>query len=342
MAFANVAVSDIIATTIQSRTGIIADNVTSNNALLMRLKQRGNIKTFNGGNTIFQELSFSSNGNAGWYSGYETLPIAAQDVISSAEYVIKQAACPVTISGLEQIQNMGKERIIDLIDGRMDVAEASMANLINSGLYSDGSAAGGKQIDGLLQQVIKVPTSGIVGGINRANFGFWRNQAQGNVAIAGATTATNIQGYMNRMWARLVRGNDRPDLIMFDNNYWGFYMASLQAIQRFAGTDTAKLGFASIKFMDADVVLDGGMQINWTNTGVAPNQGVAPSAVPASQAYFLNTKYMFYRPHASRNMVPLSPGQRYSVNQDAAVQIMAWAGNLTSSGLQFQGTMFES
>jgi hypothetical protein len=50
---------------------------------------------------------------------------------------------------------------------------------------------------------------------------------------------------------------------------------------------------------------------------------------------------MHYRPHAQRNMVPLSPGQRYSVNQDAAVQILAWAGNFTSSGLQFQGKMFE-
>jgi len=341
MAFANV--SDIIATTIQSRTGIIADNVTSNNALLMRLKQRGNIKTFSGGNTIFQELSFASNGNAGWYAGYETLPIAAQDVISSAEYVIKQAACPVTISGLEQLQNAGKEQIIDLLDSRVQVAEDSMANLIASGLYSDGSAAGGKQIDGLLQQVVKVPTSGTVGGINRANWGFWRNQVFAAVATGGAaTTAANIQTYFNRMWAKLVRGNDRPDLIMVDNVYWGFYMASLQAIQRFTGTDTAKLGFVTVKFMDADVVLDGGMQINWNSTGSGGSSGTAPSAVPASQAYFLNTKYMFYRPHAQRNMVPLSPGQRYSVNQDASVQILAWAGNLTSSGLQFQGTMFES
>jgi len=341
MAFANV--SDIIATTIQSRTGVIADNVTSNNALLMRLKQRGNIKTFSGGNTIFQELSFASNGNAGWYAGYETLPIAAQDVISSAEYTIKQAACPVTISGLEQLQNAGKEQIIDLLDSRVQVAEDSMANLIASGLYSDGSAASGKQIDGLLQQVVKVPTSGTVGGINRANWGFWRNQVFAAVATGGAaTTAANIQTYFNRMWARLVRGNDRPDLIMVDNVYWGFYMASLQAIQRFTGTDTAKLGFVTVKFMDADVVLDGGMQINWNSTGSGGSSGTAPSAVPASQSYFLNTKYLFYRPHAQRNMVPLSPGQRYSVNQDAAVQILAWAGNLTASGLQFQGTMFES
>lgn len=335
MAFPNV--SDIIATTITSRTGEIADNVTSNNALLMRLKQRGNIKTFSGGSSIYQELSFASNGNAGWYAGYEALPIAAQDVVSSAEYTIKQAACPVTISGLEQLQNAGKERIIDLIDSRMDVAESSMANLIASGLYSDGSAAGGKQIDGLLQQVSTTPAVGSPGSINRATWLFWRNQYFRCTTTGGAAmSALNVQTYFNRMWSSLVRGSDRPDLIMVDNVTWSFYMASLQAIQRFTGTDTAKLGFVSVKYMDADVVLDGGMQINWTPSGAA---GTAPSAVPATSAYFLNTKYLFYRPHAARNMVPLSPGQRYSVNQDASTQILAWAGNLTSSGLQFQGRM---
>ena len=281
MAFANAAISDIIATTIQSRTGNIADNVTSNNALLTRLKKRGNIKTFSGGNTILQEMSFAANGNASWYSGYETLPIAAQDVISAAEYPIKQAACPVTISGLEQLQNAGKEQIIDLLDARIEVAEASMANLIATGLYSDGTAASGKQIDGLNKQITTAPTTGVIGGIDRAVWTFWRNQTFAAIATGGAaTTAANIQTYFNRTWSRLVRGADRPDLIMVDNNYWSFYMSSLQLIQRFTDSDTARLGFASVKFMDADVVLDGGI--------VMPGN----SAVPASTAYFLNTKYL--------------------------------------------------
>jgi len=333
MAFPNNAITDIIATTIQSRTGQIADNVTSNNALLTKLKKRGNIKTFSGGNVIMQELSFASNGNAGWYSGYETLPIAAQDVLSAAQFDIKQAACPVTISGLEQLQNAGKEQIIDLLDARMEVAESSMANLLSSGLYSDGTAAGGKQVDGLKKLVAAVPTN-IVGGIDRATWLFWKNQV---VSASGATAAT-IQGKFNEMWAKLVRGSDRPDLILVDNLTWSLYMASLQAIQRFSDTETAKLGFVSVKYMDADVVLDGGMQINWSSTGAA---GTTPESVPigAGNAYFLNTKYIHYRPHSSRNMVPLSPGQRYSVNQDAAVQILAWAGNMTASGLQFQGRM---
>lgn len=326
MAFANAAISDIIATTIQSRTKVIADNVTKNNALLDRLSKRGNVKTVSGGNTIMQELSFAANGNAGFYSGYETLPIAAQDVISAAEYQWKQAACPVTISGLEQLQNSGPERMIDLMEARVNVAESSMANLIALSLYSDGTGSGGKEIDGLAKQVATNPATGTVGGIDRATWTFWRNKVFDATTDGGApTTAANILGYFNSLWAQLVRGSDRPDLIIVDNAYWGYYVAALQAQQRFTSSDSATAGFMSLKYMDADIVLDGGIG----------------GGMPVKTAYFLNTKYIFYRPHKDRNMVPLTPGQRYSVNQDATVQILAWAGNLTASGLQFQGKMVE-
>lgn len=324
MPFPNI--SDIVATTIQNRSAVIADNVTENNALLSRLKQRGNIKPVSGGNVILQELSFAENGNAGWYSGYETLPVAAQDVISAAQYDFKQAACAVTISGLEQLQNAGKEQIIDLLEARIAVAESTMANLISASLYSDGTGSGGKEITGLNAQVPVDPTTGTVGGIDRATWTFWRSQTFDATTDGGAaTTAANIQSYWNRLWAQQVRGMDRPDLVVVDDVYWGFYMSSLQAIQRFTSSQDARLGFVTIKFMDADVVLDGGIGGN----------------CPASTGFFLNTKYLHYRPHSQRNMVPLSPGKRYSVNQDAEVSILAWAGNLTASGLQYQGRMSE-
>jgi hypothetical protein len=78
--------------------------------------------------------------------------------------------------------------------------------------------------------------------------------------------------------------------------------------------------------MQADVVLDGGIG------------GYAP----VSTAYFLNTKYIHFRPHRDRNFVALDPSKRYSVNQDAVVQLLAWAGNLTMSGSQFQGVLADA
>lgn len=316
MAFPNI--SDMVATTIESRSGEIADNVTKNNALLAKLKQRGNIRTFSGGTKIYEEISFAENGNAGYYSGYDLLPVAAQDVLSAAEFAIKQAAVPVVISGLEMLQNSGKERIIDLMDGRMAVAEASMANLLAGGIYSDGTGSGGKQITGLNAST-PVTQTGTYGGINRATWTFWQNQVNDTSSL----TATTIQGAMNTLWAKLVRGVDRPDLIVSDSTIWALYMASLQSQQRFTDPNTASLGFPSIKYMDADYILDGGIG----------------GYCPTGTLFMLNTKYLFWRPHRDRNMVPLSPNKRYAVNQDAEVQIIGWAGNLTCSGAQFQGRL---
>ena len=321
MAFANANYSDILATTIESRTRKIADNVTNNNALLKKLSMKGKIRPFSGGNKILQELSFAENSNSGWYSGYDLLPVGVSDVISAAEYDIKQAAVPVVISGLEQLQNSGKEQMIDLMEARLQVAESTLSNLIVTGLYSDGTGAGGKEIDGLNTAVSLTPAVGAYGGIDPAVFAFWRNA----VSDQTGATAANIQGYWNDLWASLVRGADRTDLIMVDNIAWSTYMASLQAQQRFTNTEMADAGFNNVQFMDAPVVLDGGVY-NGTGTGA-----------PAGTAYFLNCDYIHYRPHSARNMVPLSPNRRYSTNQDAEVQILAWAGNLTTSGRQFQG-----
>lgn len=315
MAFPNV--SDIIATTIESRTKKIADNVTKNNALLQRLSQRGRMKTFSGGRLIYEELSFAENGNAGWYSGYDLLPVAAQDVITAAQYDIRQAACPVIVSGLEMLQNAGQEQMIDLIAARIDVAEATMRNLVSGGLYSDGTGHGGKEITGLNAAIPLDPTTGTYGGINRATWNFWRPQVQ------DSADASNIQTDLNTLWAKLVRGADRPDLIIVDNVVWGAYIATLQAQQRFTTTESAGLGFPTIKYMDADIVLDGGIG----------------GFCPPGTAFMLNTDYIRFRPHSARNFVPLSPNKRYSINQDAEVQILAWAGNLTMNGAQFQGRL---
>lgn len=325
MAFANANVSDILATTIESRTRKIADNVTNNNALLMKMSKKGRIKTFSGGSKILQELSFAENSNAGWYSGYDLLPVGVSDVISAAEYDIKQAAVPVVISGLELLQNSGKEKFIDLLESRLEVAEATMSNLITGGLYSDGTAAGGKQIDGLEAALPIDPTAAPYGGIDGNTFTFWQNAVSDQTAAAGLDPL-QIQGFWNLLWADLVRGSDRPDCIMADTLTWNAYMGSLQAQQRFSNTNDGDAGFTSLKFMDADVYLDGGIYNGSNGTGA-----------PAGTAFFINTNYLFYRPHKDRNMVSLSPKRRYSTNQDAEVQIMGWAGNLTCSGRQFSG-----
>lgn len=334
MAFANSALTDIITTTIQSRSGELADNVTNNNALLKRLRSRGNVRPFSGGNVILEEIMYpdSTTSNANSYSGYETINITPNSPISAAQFNIAQYAAAVTISGLEMLQNAGKEQIIDLLEGRIRIAEAQLANRISSDMYLDGTGNSGKNLTGLAAAVTTTPTN-VYGGIDRSTTigAFWRNQAYSGLTNGGAAvSAANIQQYMTALAIKLVRGTDKADLIVADANYFQLYVNSLQAIQKVTSEDSAAAGFSSLQFygggQKADVVLDGGIY-----TGGYAGAGT-------NSMYFLNTNYLFFRPHSDRNFVPIG-GERQAVNQDAIVKLIGFAGNLTCSGAQFQGLL---
>ena len=163
-----------------------------------------------------------------------------------------------------------------------------------------------KNITGLGAAVPDAPTSGTYGGINRATYSFWRSVAYSGTTDGGsAVSASNIQAYMDALAVQLIRGTDKPDLIVCDNNYYKLYLQSLQSIQRITDSSgAAGAGFASLKYygagMASDVILDGGIGNDAT----------------ANHMWFLNTKYLMFRPHKDRNFVPIG-GERQAVNQDA-------------------------
>lgn len=329
MAFANSAITDIVATTIQSRSGELADNVLLNNPLLYRLKQKGNVRPFGGGNVILEEIMYtdSTTTNANSYSGYEVLNISPNSPISAAQFSIQQYAAAVTISGLEMLQNSSKEQIIDLLEGRVMIAEKQLMNRINGDLYLDGTGNSGKNITGLAAAVPDSPTTGTYGGIDRSVWTFWRSSKFSGTTDGGAAvSAANIQQYMTQLAVKLVRGTDKADLAIADNNYYSLYVNSLQAIQKVSDPELAGAGFANLKFYGGgtsmDVVLGGGIG----------------SQATANHMWMLNTDYISLRPHRDRNFVPIG-GERQAVNQDAIVKLIGWAGNLTMRGPQFTGVL---
>lgn len=327
--------SEIVTTTLRNRAPDVANNVLRNNALLMYLNERGNVEPFSGGRTITQPLTYAQNSTYKRYSGYEVLNISPSEVITSAEFPIRQSAVAISISGLEMLQNSGKEAVIDLLKTRLSNAEDTIKNGLSYDIYSDGTATG--QINGLQALISTAPGSGTIGGIDRATWTFWQNITYSAVTDGGAAaTNANIQQYMNNVALQLVRGNDGFDLIVADNNYYNLYLQSMQAIQRVTDEKVAGAGFASLKYYGSgrsvNVVLDGGFQ------GYSSDTNPATGGAPANKMYFINTKYLHFKPHRDRNMVPINP-DRYSVNQDAMVQLIGWAGNLTLSNARLQGVL---
>ncbi len=315
-------ISELITATLEARSGKAVDNMSNHNALFNRLTKKGKFKLINqnGGSVIREELEYAENATFQYYSGYETLNVSPSDILTSAEFDWKQASVAVTIDGRTLRANSGKEQIIDLLEKRISNAEKTFRNNLSVGCYSDGTGTGSKQIGGLKLLVADDPTSGTVGGIDRATWSFWQNQVYDFSGASVTASATTIQAAMNALWLDTCRGNDKTDLIIAGTTYWTYYLSSLQANQRFASEEMAAAGFNSLKFMDADVVFDS-----------------VDSGLSATRMYFLNTDYIYLKAHKDAFMTPLK--NRSSINQDADVVPLVFQGNMTMSNAARQGVI---
>lgn len=322
MASPNSVFTELVSTTFRKHSKDIKDNVSKNNALLRRIYRKGNVRKEDGGLSIVTPLDYAANGTYQRYSGFDTLNIGASDVISAAEYQWRQIAINVVASGLELRTNSGDSRIINLAKARMKNAIRTFKNNFSSDVYSDGTLS--NQINGL-QALVADAGTGTVGGINSTTWTFWKNLVQsaaapiqggGAITVSATTIETSL---MLPLWLSLVRGDDKPDLIVMDNNYFAFYESSQVSIKRYTKADSADGGFDGLKYKGADVIFDGN------------------SGIPTNHAYFLNTDYLELVVHKDADME--MPEDLKPYNQDAVVMPILWMGNLVCSNRSLQGVM---
>ena len=310
-------IGELVASTWWKQGSSVADIISNNIMLLKRLMQKGRKTTVDGGREIREPLAYGENSTFGWYQGYQPLAVAPTQSIDASIYSPKQCSVAVTLSGREMRMNRNDAELIDLLDTRMSNAEKSMMNQLSRGVYGDGTANGGNQLVGLKALVPSNMATGTAGGIARASNAFWRGFSD-----TTALSSSNIESKFNTVWSELCRNTDKPDLIIVDNVAWRLFVNVLQQRQRFV-SDSSKAteGFPATKFMESDVVLDGGKGGN----------------APQNIAYFLNTDFLRLKTYKGANMEPAPGGARYPVDQDAEVHHILWMGALCASNLSLQG-----
>lgn len=314
--------TELVTTTFRKHRKEVVDNVSKNNALLRRIYAKKNVRYEDGGLSIACPLDYAENATYQRYSGYDILNVGASEVLSAAEYSWRQIAVNVAASGLELRTNSGDTKIVNLVKSRIKNAIRTFKNNFSSDVYSDGTAT--NQINGL-QALINSAGTGTVGGINSSTYTFWQNKVQsaaspiqgGGAVTPSATTIEN--SLMLPLWLALTRGDDKPDLIVMDNNYFSFYEASQTSLKRYTKEDDASGGFMELKYKGADVIFDGG------------------SGIPSNYAFFINSDYLELVVHKDADMEVMDEMKPF--NQDAVVIPVLWMGNLTCTNRALQGVM---
>lgn len=321
MASPNATFTEIVSTTLRDHPSEIADNVSGNNALYRRLKARGKVKLVDGGYELVRPLEYAQNQTFQRYSGYDTLNIQASDVITAAKFPWVQSAIHVTASGYELRVNAGRNQIIDLAEAKLRNAMHTAANYMSLDIYSDGSLA--NQMSGLASMVQTAGT-GTVGGIDASVYPFWQNKVR-EIPGTGTWTGATVKTEMMAMWMSLIRGADKPDLIVSTHDFYAAFWSTLSDLQRYTDDkSSANVGFESLKFMGCDLIFDSN----------------ANFATGGERMYFLNTKYIDLVSHRQANWKQLE--EKTSTNQDAVVIPIIWQGQMAISNRALQGVLIDA
>jgi hypothetical protein len=304
--------NNLVTTTINNYHRELADNVSNSNAVTALLKQNGRQRVVEGGKVISTPLTYAEETFA-WYSGTELLSRAVKETISEADYAPANAVASVTLSGPDLAKNRSKERIVNLLEGKLTNAESTMKNNVTKAIYGDGTVA--KSFAGLKAMVTDAGT-GIVGGIDSTTWVFWKNQFQ-SIARATGLQYPALKAGLNALWMKLIRGTEHPDLVVMDAEVYSTYESGLQENQRYADPTLGKLGFETLKYKSAAVVFDG-------------------AATGLVGGYMLNTKFLKFEIYSGYDFEMLDlPDQ--SPDMDAVTRHIGFMGCLTLSNRAMQG-----
>ncbi len=226
------------------------DNIHEDYWLANRMKSGKGFMSKSGGDFIVQPLEYALNSTTQSYSDMDTFSTTRVDVFDRCEFQWKEIITTVVMSYLEKDRNSGDGQVFDLLPAKLENGRKSHLADINRQAYGDGTGNGGKDLTGLAALVSATPTTGTVGGINRANFSFWRNQQ-----ASGALTTTafdNLRSVMRSIYnlcSNGVNGN-HPQFGVTTRTVFEGYEGLLTANERFTDKTTGDGGFKNeaIKF----------------------------------------------------------------------------------------------
>lgn len=297
----------LLSTTLKKYRTSLVDNIHKSSAIFYLLKQKGGVKEEDGGERIVQPIMYAKNDTAKSYSGYEQLDVTPQEGIDAAEFNWKQYSVSITISGEEERKNSGrKEKIIDILDARTKQARMSMTESLTTGIFSNGTTNGSKDLTGLEAMVA---ASGIYGGINSTTYSWWRAYVDSDaeaLALADMRTAFNTAS---------IGGKDTPDLIVTTQTLFEKYESLLTNFNNYVSFATSAEGTKKLGDAGFQVLEFKGVPIVWDEL------------CPATNMYFLNTNHMKLVVHKDANFEVTDFVK--PENQDARIAQILFMGNLT-------------
>lgn len=303
---------------------------------------RANQKSFPGAKQYINEkLRISNDSNFQWFGPDGLVTYNRKRTLDEANFEWRSAHDGFGLSEEELLQNFismtddrdstpttsEKHQFINLMTENTETLFLGFNESFDYDLHLDGTASTDSLI-GLDAIIATNPTTGTMGGINRATSGneYWRN----HFSLDIASTAGVLTQQMEVLWRTCTRvGGFAPNFILVGSKFYDAYRieAKSEIDRQIVGTGLQNGGVA----LDPSItkMFFKGVELIWSP--VFDDLEANLSATPAwdKRCYFLNSRFLKLRPAKGQDMIVRRPPRSY--DRYTHYWGLTWRGGMTTN-----------
>lgn len=319
------ALDNLYTTTWYHMKSTIIDQIFDSAPLWFWLKDKGKLRTEEGGRFITEPLQYAATDNVKWIGKGSTVPLNDFEFLTVSQWQWRYLAASMVRFGIDDQQNRGKMQIINFMNSKITNTNDALITEMETMLFAASGAATGTgtlethaRPDGLQVFVPDDPTaSQTVGGIAHTNT-WWRSKSTNMTGLSFASYGvSSMRTMVNNLGTG--RKQDRPDILVSGQTPYEMYEDTILPAYRITNNKLGDMGFENIVYK--------GIPMIWS-----------PSCA-STRMYFLCTNYLqfVYDPMMFFDMtewksIPNQPNDR-------AAQIVT-ACSMITSRRRCQGVLY--
>lgn len=313
-------IDNLYTTTWRNMKGSVADNILNATPLYFWMRQNGAFTTEEGGRSLGEPLRFAKNDTEFVKKG-TSVALTDKEFLTTAIEDWRYLTTTIVRFGIDDQQNRGRNRILSLMQAKLDNAQDSLIDKMEETMPA---AQSGLSFNGLQDLVADDPTTGTLHGIDASVETWWRNQTKDLSGISFGTSGVSEMNKMVNNCSNNLR-QDMPDIIVTGQNPFELYWEETLEQKRIHNQTLGDAGFQNVEFR--------GIPMVWS-----PQVASSDIITTAGRMYFLNTKFLKFKydPMMFFDMTEWKaiPDQ---INDRAAQVIIA--GNLMTNRRKVQGVI---
>ncbi len=271
---------------------------------------------------IVEQLRTRYQSNFQWFNGSQVVTYNRRQSVDQASYAWRSAHDGFSLDEDRLIQNgisvdddgpggnaSDAERIqlTNLLKEQTEILKLGFQEKFSQAQHLDGTQSA-DAITGADALISLTPTTGTVGGLNRADADkvYWRNYAQTGLTVT--TTTGNILDYMEIAWRACVRNGGKPDFIEAGSTF-------VDGFRNFMFKSFGRLDYEGVSERTIEggtkMLTFHGVTIMW-NPEFSDLDALTGAATPwEKRCYMINGRHLKLRPIEGQDMITRKPPRAY-------------------------------